>query len=57
MADACGLLLFLVRRMFPAERAKLAELDPFGCLLFVLRRAVVAAFAFTTGQLNDVSHC
>jgi hypothetical protein len=42
--------------MLPAETAVLLHLEPFRRLLLVLRGAVVAAFALTTGHLNDVSH-
>ena len=43
--------------MLSAEATELAELQPLCCLLFVLRRAVVATFALAARQLNDVSHC
>jgi hypothetical protein len=45
-----------VRRVLATEATVLAELEPFGRLLLVLRRAVVPALTLTTGQLNDVSH-
>ena len=51
-----SLLRLLVRRVLSAEAAELAELQPLGRFLFVLRRAVVATFADATCQLDDVSH-
>jgi hypothetical protein len=42
--------------MFSTELAVLAQLDPFGRLLLVLRRAVVAAFALLARHRDDVSH-
>src|SRR6266581_7680178 len=42
--------------MFPAEPAVLAHLEPFGRLLLVLRRAVVASLARGAGHRNDVAH-
>jgi hypothetical protein len=50
------LFRFLMRRVLATEATVLAELEPLGRLLLVLRRAVVPALALTTGQLNDVSH-
>jgi hypothetical protein len=52
------MLLFalLVRRVLPAEATELAELEPLGRLLLVLRRAVVATLALAARELNDVSH-
>jgi hypothetical protein len=42
--------------MFSAEFAVLAQLDPLGRLLPVLRRAVVAALTFAARQSDDVAH-
>ena len=50
------LLRLLVRRVLPAETAVLGELNPLCRLLLVLRRAVIAAFAITAREMNDVSH-
>jgi hypothetical protein len=50
------LLRLFVRRVLPTESAELAELDPFGRLLLVLRRAVVAAFTLPAREMDDVSH-
>jgi hypothetical protein len=52
-----ALLGLLMSRVLPAEATELAELQPLGRLLLVLRRAVVAAFALAARHLNDVSHC
>jgi hypothetical protein len=52
-----ALLRLLVRRVLPAEATELAELEPLGRLLLVLRRAVVPTLALAARQLNDVSHC
>ena len=43
-------------RVLATEAAELAELQPLGRLLLVLRRAVVAAFAVAARHVNDVSH-
>ena len=43
-------------RMLPAEPAVLAHLEPFGRLLLVLRRAVVAPLTLEARKRNDVSH-
>ena len=43
-------------RMFPAEATELAEFQPIGRLLLVLRRAVVAPLALGAGERDDVSH-
>src|SRR6188472_174328 len=51
-----SLLRLLVRRVLSAEAAELAELQPLGRLLLVLRRAVVAPLTFGARQRNDVSH-
>jgi hypothetical protein len=51
-----ALLRLLVRRVLPAEATELAEFQPLGRLLLVLRRAVVATFALAARELNDVSH-
>jgi hypothetical protein len=45
-----------MRRVLATETAVLAELEPLGRLLLVLRRAVIATFALAARQLNDVSH-
>ncbi len=45
-----------MRRVLPAKTAELAELQPFGRLLLVLRRAVVASFALGARQADDVAH-
>jgi hypothetical protein len=50
------LLRLLMVRMLPTEPAVLAELQPVGRLLLVLRRAVIASFADAARQMNDVSH-
>ena len=42
--------------MLSAEAAELAELEPLGRLLLVLRRAVVAPLTVLTRQGDDVSH-
>jgi hypothetical protein len=49
-------LRLFMRCMFAAEAAELAELEPLGRLLFVLRRAVVAPLALGAGERDDVSH-
>src|SRR4051812_10006897 len=46
-----------MRCVLPAEPAVLAHLEPFGRLLLVLRRAVVATLALGAGHRNDVAHC
>ena len=51
-----NLLTFLVRRVLPAEAAELAELEPLGRLLLVLRRAVIAPLTLGARQRDDVSH-
>ena len=50
------LFLFLVRRVLATETAVLAELEPLGRLLLVLRRAVVAPLTFRAREGNDVAH-
>src|SRR5687768_1585159 len=45
-----------MRRVLPAEPAVLAELQPLGRLLLVLRRAVVPALTVTARQMDDVPH-
>jgi hypothetical protein len=45
-----------MRRVLAAKAAELAELQPFGRLLLVLRRAVVAPLTVAARQMNDVSH-
>ena len=42
--------------MLPAEPAVLAQLEAFGRLLLVLRRAVVAPLALGARQRDQVSH-
>ena len=51
-----SLLRLPMRRMFPAEAAELAQLEPLARLLLVLGRAVVAPLALGARQRNDVSH-
>ena len=43
-------------RMFAAEAAVLAQLEPLGRLLLVLGRAVVAPLTLGARQGDDVSH-
>ena len=43
-------------RMLPAEPAVLAHLEPFGRLLLVLRRAVIAPLALEARERDDVPH-
>src|SRR5206468_8042367 len=43
-------------RMFPAEATELAEFQPIGRLLLVLRRAVVAPLALGAGERDDIAH-
>ena len=50
------LLTLLVRGVLPAKPAELAHLEPFGRLLLVLRRAVIATFALRASHRDDVSH-
>src|SRR5215213_7580135 len=50
-----GLHRLLMRRVFPAEPAVLAELQPFRRLLLVLGRAVVPALTVAARQVNDVA--
>jgi hypothetical protein len=45
-----------MRRVFSAEAAELAHLEPLGRLLLVLRRAVIAPLTFGAGERDDVSH-
>ena len=45
-----ALFRLLVRRVLPAEATELAELEPLGRLLLVLRRAVVPALAVAARQ-------
>ena len=45
-----------MRRVLAAEAAELAELQPLGRLLLVLRRAVVTPLTLSARQRNDVSH-
>ena len=49
-------LRFLVSRVLPAIPAELAHLETLGCLLPILRRAVVAALAVAARHRDDVSH-
>ena len=49
-------LALLVSRVLPAEAAELAQLEPLGRLLLVLRRAVVATLALGARHRDDVSH-
>jgi hypothetical protein len=51
-----SLLRLFMPRVLAAEAAVLAQLEPLARLLFVLRRAVVAALTFVTRQRDDVSH-
>ena len=47
-----------MRRMFPATLAELLQLDPIRSRLPVLGRRVIAFFALTALQRNDLSgHC
>ena len=55
-ADYGALFRFFVRRMFAAEAAELAELEPLARLLLVLGRAVVATLTVLARQGDDVSH-
>ena len=50
------LLHFLVRRLFAARVTELLCFHPFGVLLLVLRRRVVAVFAIAALQGNDFAH-
>jgi hypothetical protein len=50
------LLGLFVSRVFAAKATELAELEPLGRLLLVLRRRVVAPFALGTRERDDVSH-
>src|SRR4030095_3022906 len=50
------LFRFLVPSVLPTVPAVLAELKTLGCLLPILRRAVVPALTSRTRQGNDVSH-
>jgi hypothetical protein len=50
------LLRFLMWRVLATEAAVLAELEPLGRGLLVLRCAVVAALTFGARERNDVSH-
>src|SRR3954452_24131392 len=50
------LLRSFVSRVFPTEAAVLAEFQPLGRLLLVLRRAVVAPLTFEAREADDVSH-
>src|SRR3982751_3336086 len=45
-----------MRRMFAAEAAEFAELEPFRRLLLVLRRAVIAPLTFLASERDDVPH-
>ncbi len=45
-----------MRRVLSTEAAELAELQPLGCLLLVLRRAVIAPLTLGARQRDDVSH-
>ena len=47
---------FFMRRVLAAEAAELAEFQPLGRLLLVLRRAVVAPLTVHARQRDDVSH-
>jgi hypothetical protein len=49
-------LRLFVRRVLAAEATELVELQPFGRLLLVLGRAVIAPFAVAAREMNDVSH-
>ncbi len=47
-----------MRRVLPATVAELAQLDPLGCRLAILRLRVIAFFAITALQRNDFpGHC
>ncbi len=43
--------------MSAATITELLKLKPLGCGLLVLRRRVVAAFAFGAFKCDNVSHC
>jgi hypothetical protein len=43
-------------RVLPARTAELLGLHPFGMLLLVFRRGVIAVLALTTLQSNDFAH-
>ena len=43
-------------RMLPTEAAVLAELEPLGRRLLVLRRAVIAPLTLGARQRDDISH-
>jgi hypothetical protein len=45
-----------MRGVLPARTAKLLGLHALGMLLFVFRCGVVAIFALTTLQRNDLAH-
>jgi len=45
-----------VRRLLPARIAELLRFQPFGVLLLVFRRRVVAVFAITALQRNNLAH-
>jgi hypothetical protein len=50
-----SLLRLAVRAMFPAKRAELFQLQPFGGRALVLGLAVVPVFALGALELNDFS--
>jgi hypothetical protein len=51
------LLGLFMSRVLAAEAAVLAEFEPLARLFLVLGRAVVATFALSARQGDDVSHC
>src|SRR5689334_2113032 len=50
------LLHFLVRRVLPAELAKLVSFQPIRIVFLVLHRRIVALLAGRAGQVDDFSH-
>ena len=49
-------LHFFVRRVLPAELAKLVSLQPIRIVLLIFHCGIVTLFAGRTGQVDDLSH-
>ena len=55
-AQLLTLFHLFVRRVLPAELAKLVSFQPIGIVLFVLHRRIVTLLAGCAGHIDDFAH-